>query len=196
VPHQEPEAAQYAIVQDRLCGELLDVVELIPGQLEDILDAGHIELGASRLPTAGVVAGPPGFVLVTVDPPAEHPTQFGGVEAGSVSKREATGPFLSLLERVIEARQSSTAERSYTRSLLDGGAEKIGRKLSEEALELGVALAQEPDDRVANEAADVLFHLLVGLRLRGLRLRAVIEVLSRRFGVSGHTEKASRRPQR
>jgi phosphoribosyl-ATP pyrophosphohydrolase/phosphoribosyl-AMP cyclohydrolase len=101
-------------------------------------------------------------------------------------------PFLQVLEAVIEARASSTAERSYTRSLLDAGAPKIAAKIREEADELARALVEESDDRVASEAADLLFHTLVGLRARGLDLRSVVQVLAKRVGVSGHAEKASR----
>ncbi len=102
-------------------------------------------------------------------------------------------PFLQQLERVIRERRQSTADKSYTRSLLDAGAGKIGAKVREEADEFGVALERESDARVENEAADVLFHLLVGLELRGLDLRNVIEVLAGRFGLSGHEEKARRK---
>jgi phosphoribosyl-ATP pyrophosphohydrolase/phosphoribosyl-AMP cyclohydrolase len=103
-------------------------------------------------------------------------------------------PLLSELEGVIEARSRSTAEKSYTRSLLDGGPPKIGAKLREEAAELSVAIAEESDERVVSEAADVLFHLLVGLRLRGLGLRDVEAKLQARMGLSGHAEKAARKP--
>jgi len=89
-------------------------------------------------------------------------------------------------------RESSTSERSYTKSLLAGGAAKIGDKLREEAGELSAALSNESEERVANEAADVLYHLLVGLRLRRVPVRKVIEVLSKRAGTSGHAEKAAR----
>ncbi len=102
-------------------------------------------------------------------------------------------PFLFELEREIEARAArGTAEKSYTRSLLDGGVPKISRKITEEAAEVCQALAEESDERVASEAADVLYHLLVGLRARGISLRSVIEVLASRAGQSGHDEKASR----
>jgi phosphoribosyl-AMP cyclohydrolase / phosphoribosyl-ATP pyrophosphohydrolase len=102
-------------------------------------------------------------------------------------------PFFGELERTIRQRQVSTAEKSYTRSLLDGGAGKIGGKIREEAGELATALADESDERVLNEAADLLFHTLVGLRARGLDLRAVAAKLSARMGQSGHAEKASRK---
>jgi phosphoribosyl-ATP pyrophosphohydrolase/phosphoribosyl-AMP cyclohydrolase len=71
---------------------------------------------------------------------------------------------------------------------------RIGEKLREEAEELARALADETEDRVTSEAADLLFHLLVGLSSRGLSLNDVVAVLARRFGVSGHVEKASRAP--
>ncbi|MGC4094294.1 MAG: bifunctional phosphoribosyl-AMP cyclohydrolase/phosphoribosyl-ATP diphosphatase HisIE [Polyangiaceae bacterium] len=101
-------------------------------------------------------------------------------------------PFFRELEGVIAARAESSAEKSYTRSLFDGGAPKIGAKLREEAGELAQAIAEESDDRVVSEAADVLFHLLVGLRSRGLSLREVEAKLASRMGVSGHAEKAAR----
>jgi phosphoribosyl-ATP pyrophosphohydrolase/phosphoribosyl-AMP cyclohydrolase len=106
-----------------------------------------------------------------------------------------TTPFLGELGATLEARKQSTAEKSYTKSLLDGGPEKIGAKIREEAGELAVAIERESDERVLSEAADVLFHAMVGLTTRGLTLRQVIEVLAARSGVSGHAEKASR-PQK
>jgi len=101
-------------------------------------------------------------------------------------------PTLLRLEGTLDARKASTGEKSYTRSLLDGGPPKIGAKLREEADELARAIADEPDANVAAEAADVVYHLLVGLISRGVPLRDVEEVLARRFGRSGHEEKASR----
>jgi phosphoribosyl-AMP cyclohydrolase / phosphoribosyl-ATP pyrophosphohydrolase len=102
-------------------------------------------------------------------------------------------PFLLTLEAELERRSRSTAERSYTRSLLDGGMPKISAKITEEAGELNAALAGETDERVASEAADVVYHLMVGLRARGIAWRRVIEVLAQRAGQSGHAEKASRK---
>lgn len=101
-------------------------------------------------------------------------------------------PTLLRLERTLEARRTSDADKSYTKSLLERGATKIDEKLREEAAELGRALSDEADERVASEAGDLIYHLLVGLLLRELSLRDVLTELSRRFGVSGHDEKASR----
>ncbi len=102
-------------------------------------------------------------------------------------------PFLGELERTIEERQASTADKSYTRSLLDGGITKIGGKIREEAGELVEALANESDQRVLSESADLLFHVLVGLRARGLGLREVVRTLADRAQQSGHAEKSSRK---
>lgn len=100
--------------------------------------------------------------------------------------------FLSRLEAEIHGRRASTSEKSYTKSLLEGGAAKIGDKVREEADEFARAIGSESDDRVASEAADVVYHLLVGLASRDVPWRAVIDVLAKRAGTSGHAEKASR----
>jgi len=101
-------------------------------------------------------------------------------------------PTLPRLWTALEQRKSATGEKSYTRSLLDKGASKIGEKLREEADELSRAIDNESDERVVSEGADVLYHLLVGLLFRSRSLRDVQVELGRRFGVSGHDEKASR----
>jgi phosphoribosyl-ATP pyrophosphohydrolase/phosphoribosyl-AMP cyclohydrolase len=100
--------------------------------------------------------------------------------------------FLNRLEAEIQSRRASTSEKSYTKSLLEAGAGKIGDKVREEAAEFARALGGEGNDRVASEAADVVYHLMVGLALRGVPWRNVIEVLAQRAGTSGHAEKASR----
>jgi phosphoribosyl-ATP pyrophosphohydrolase/phosphoribosyl-AMP cyclohydrolase len=100
--------------------------------------------------------------------------------------------FLEQLEREIEGRKSSVAAQSYTRWLLDGGPERIGGKIREEADELARAIDAETEDRVASEAADVIYHLLVGIASRGVPLRDVVGKLAARSGVSGHEEKARR----
>ena len=103
-------------------------------------------------------------------------------------------PTLVRLEDALAARASSSAEKSYTKSLLEKGAPKINAKIREEADELARAIEGESDERVVSEAADLLYHTMVGLLHRGVPMRAVLEELARRFGTSGHVEKASRSP--
>jgi phosphoribosyl-AMP cyclohydrolase / phosphoribosyl-ATP pyrophosphohydrolase len=204
-----------SIAQDRLTGQILMVAWMNRESLERTLKSGRATFfsrSRGRLWEKGEESGNTLHVqsihadcdadtlLLLVDPrgPACHtgrPTCFfrvagpDGVFEESPTEADA---FLGFLEGEIRARASSTAARSYTRSLLDGGASRVGEKLREEASELAVALESESPERVANEAADVLYHLLVGLRLRGVPLRSVIEVLAGRAGTSGHAEKAAR----
>lgn len=100
--------------------------------------------------------------------------------------------YLHALESEIALREGSSGEHSYTKSLLDKGAPKISEKIWEEAGEFTEALGAETEERVASEAADLLYHLMVGLRLRGVSLDQVMEVLASRAHQSGHAEKASR----
>src|SRR3954462_11638546 len=85
------------------------------------------------------------------------------------------------LERTLRARAPERPEGSYTVELLDDPP-RIGEKVMEEAEEVARAAREEPDDRVDNEAADVLYHLTVLLHGRGRTLRDAEEVLLERRG--------------
>jgi phosphoribosyl-ATP pyrophosphohydrolase/phosphoribosyl-AMP cyclohydrolase len=100
---------------------------------------------------------------------------------------------LEQLDRVLQARRdSSTGEKSYTKSLLDAGMPKILAKIAEEHGELTAELPSGDDAKVIHETADLLFHVMVGLTARGIEIERVLAELARRFGTSGHTEKAAR----
>lgn len=124
--------------------------------------------------------------------PESTGTEYAG-EVPADSNRAAPQVLLDRLEAVLEARKAATDAGSYTKHLYDGGAERMGAKVREEANELAQALAEEDDERVISEAADLLFHALVGLRARNVPIRSVLGELARRFGESGHVEKARRR---
>lgn len=103
---------------------------------------------------------------------------------------------LDQLEETIRQRQrAGEADKSYTAKLLAGGVAKIGPKVTEEAAEV-VEAAAEPDEagreHTIREAADVVYHLMVLLAVRGVKLDEVEAELARRFGMSGLEEKASR----
>ncbi|HET8757099.1 MAG TPA: bifunctional phosphoribosyl-AMP cyclohydrolase/phosphoribosyl-ATP diphosphatase HisIE [Solirubrobacteraceae bacterium] len=83
------------------------------------------------------------------------------------------------LERTIARRAADRPEGSYTAELLANPG-KVGEKVQEEAEEVARAAREESDERVAEEAADVLYHLAVLLRSRGLTLADAEEVLSAR----------------
>ena len=101
---------------------------------------------------------------------------------------------LETLAAAIDARASAEAEKSYTRSLLDKGAAHCARKFGEEAIEAIVAACSGDEGHLRAEAGDVLYHLLVLLKARGVPLRAVLDDLEARTARSGHAEKASRGP--
>lgn len=93
---------------------------------------------------------------------------------------------------VVGQRAASTSEKSYTKSLLEGGPARAAQKFGEEAIELVVAAAIGDPPAIVAEAADVLYHLLVLLRSRDVEFGSVLVELERRSGISGHAEKAAR----
>ena len=99
----------------------------------------------------------------------------------------AAGDVIERLEKVIQGRVRERPEGSYVARLLEGGEPAIAAKLREEAAELGA-----PDADTVHEAADVLFHMLVLLGVRGVEFGAVCGELERRFGTGGLAEKAAR----
>jgi phosphoribosyl-ATP pyrophosphohydrolase/phosphoribosyl-AMP cyclohydrolase len=116
-------------------------------------------------------------------------------------QREDDGPsdppvtVLARLERVLEGRRDqATAEASYTRALLEAGFSKILAKLAEEHGELAAVLPAGAAADVVHESADLLFHVMVGLVARHIPLDDVWRELERRYGTSGHVEKAGRGP--
>ncbi len=100
---------------------------------------------------------------------------------------------LDRLSATIRARRADQATHSYTRQLLEGGAERCAKKLGEEAVEVVIATVLQADDAVKAEAADLLYHLLVVLEVRNIPLGDVLAVLEGRMGTSGLDEKAARK---
>jgi phosphoribosyl-ATP pyrophosphohydrolase/phosphoribosyl-AMP cyclohydrolase len=205
-----------AVAQDRFDGQVRMVAWMNQEALEQTLSTGHAtffsrsrgklwvkgESSGNVLRVHSVTADcDADTLLLLVEPagPSCHTGRpscfFQRVGPGGTLTEEPfeVTPFLGELERTIRERQASTADKSYTRSLLDGGVAKINRKITEEAGELVQALAGESDERVLSEAGDLLFHVLVGLRARGLDFSEVVRTLAARTSQSGHAEKASRK---
>ncbi|GBE43269.1 phosphoribosyl-ATP pyrophosphatase [bacterium BMS3Bbin10] len=99
---------------------------------------------------------------------------------------------LKKLAGTIRARASASGDVSYTRRLLDGGAQGCARKLAEEAAEVVIAGVSQDDAALTGEAADLLYHLLVLLEAREVPLDDVLAELESRMGTSGLEEKAAR----
>jgi len=103
-----------------------------------------------------------------------------------------TSDTLQRLAATVRARRTEAAGKSYTRQLLDAGPERCARKFGEEAIETVIAGLGQDDDALMQEAADLLFHLIVLLESRNIDFESVVKVLESREGVSGLAEKAAR----
>ncbi|MDU8944840.1 phosphoribosyl-ATP diphosphatase [Ovoidimarina sediminis] len=99
---------------------------------------------------------------------------------------------LERLAATIAARKGADPETSWTAKLLAKGPEKVAEKFGEEAIEAIVEAVKGDKTRLTEEAADVLYHLLVMLAARDVALEDVLATLERREGTSGIDEKAAR----
>jgi len=99
--------------------------------------------------------------------------------------------ILKELTAVLEARKSESPDASYVASLY-AKPDKILEKIGEEAVETIIAAKNGERDHIIYETADLWFHCMVMLAQKGLSADDVLKELARRFGISGHDEKASR----
>ena len=97
------------------------------------------------------------------------------------------------LARRVASRAGTDPAASYTAKLLADGPAKAAKKLGEEAVEAAIAAVQGDREGLKNEAADVLYHLMVVLKAGNVELTEVMAELERRTAQSGLAEKASRR---
>ncbi|WP_323783392.1 phosphoribosyl-ATP diphosphatase [Thalassovita sp.] len=97
------------------------------------------------------------------------------------------------LAKTIASRANADPDSSWTAKLLAKGPEKCAEKFGEEAVEAIIEAVKGDREKLASEAADVLFHLLVMLQSRDVPLADVLAELARRQGTSGIAEKASRK---
>lgn len=100
--------------------------------------------------------------------------------------------LLARLEATIQARKTADPESSWTAKLLAKGPEKCAEKFGEEAVEAIIEAVKNDRTKLASEAADVLYHLMVMLAARDVTLAEVYAVLEKREGTSGIAEKAAR----
>ena len=101
---------------------------------------------------------------------------------GSTScfKEETSKGFLYKLENIIEQRISDNEESSYTAKLFARGVNKVAQKVGEEAVELVIESKDNDVDLFKNEAADLLYHLLILLKTKDLKLEDIEEILKGR----------------
>ena len=97
------------------------------------------------------------------------------------------------LEQRVAERAQASPEVSYTRKLLDRGVMQCAKKFGEEAFETALAAVVEDRDRLIAETSDLIYHLLVLLKSRGITLAEVEAALAARTNQSGLDEKAARK---
>jgi phosphoribosyl-ATP pyrophosphohydrolase len=100
--------------------------------------------------------------------------------------------ILAQLTDILEQRKGAAPDSSYVASLYNKGLDAILKKVGEEATETVMAAKDADPEKLVYEVADLWFHTMVLLADQGLSADDVLKELARRFGVSGHDEKAAR----
>ncbi len=185
-----------AIVQDSETGAVLMMAYMNPDALTATLARGRavfLSRSKQRLWEKGETTGHTldvvdvladcdnDTLLVLAKPrgPACHngtATCFGN-EPHSAAQRLV---FLDRLEDIIAQRATDKPESSYTARLIDQGVARVAQKVGEEGVELALAGLGDTNEKVVDESADLLFHLMVLLRVRGLSLAQVVQRLESR----------------
>lgn len=184
-----------AIVQHAISGKVLMQGYMNPQALEQTMQTGNVTFfsrSKQRLWTKGESSGNT-LQLVSIDSDCDAdsllllalpkgPTCHTGTET-CWHDNQANSPqlaFLYDLEQVIKARKGSDPASSYTASLFAKGVKRIAQKVGEEGVESALAAMAGDKQELANEAADLLFHLLVLLQTQELALSDVVKVLQQR----------------
>jgi phosphoribosyl-ATP pyrophosphohydrolase len=115
--------------------------------------------------------------------------------SSSLEQKASQQNVLQQLAEVLETRKGASPDSSYVAGLYDKGLDAILKKIGEEATETVMAAKDGDADKIVYEIADLWFHTLVLLAQQGLDPQQVLDELSRRFGLSGLDEKASRGTQ-
>lgn len=117
-------------------------------------------------------------LLVLADPVG--PTCHRGTDSCFGDAAAPALAFLGRLDALIAARERERPADSYTTRLFEGGVHRIAQKVGEEGVETALAAVAEDDEALRGEVADLVYHLIVLLRARGLGLGAVAETLAAR----------------
>lgn len=181
------------VVQDAATLQVLTLAYMDRASLDETIESGEAtffsrsrggrwrkgETSGHRLRVVSLIADcDRDAILMTVEPvgPACHlgtTSCFGGEDAPGLGR-------LARLERTIAERASADPTESHTARLIAGGPMKAAQKVGEEGVETALAGAAQPDEELLSESADLIYHLLVLLRTRGLRFAGVLEILAER----------------
>lgn len=184
-----------AIVQHALTGEVLMLGYMNSEALAQTQASGHVTFysrSKQRFWTKGESSGnvlalksiridcDADTLLIQAQP--HGPTCHTGTSSCFGESAEVCPPlgFLAELDALVAQRHAERPEGSYTTSLFEGGIRRMAQKVGEEGVETALAAVVQGDDELLGEAADLVFHLTVALRARGLSVGDVVEVLAKR----------------
>jgi phosphoribosyl-ATP pyrophosphohydrolase/phosphoribosyl-AMP cyclohydrolase len=184
-----------AIAQHWLTGEVLMLGYMNGEALAQTEASGHVTFfsrSKQRLWTKGESSGnvlalksiridcDADTLLIQADP--HGPTCHTGTSSCFGDSADVRPPlgFLAELDVLVAQRHAERPEGSYTTQLFDGGIRRIAQKVGEEGVETALAAVVQGDEELLGESADLIFHLTVALRARGLSLGDVVRVLAAR----------------
>ncbi len=173
-----------AVVQDADSGRVLTLAYMSPESLAMTFDSGLVtffsrsrqelwrkgDTSGNRLRLVSVSTDCDGDALLVRARPTGPACHLGRQSCFDDDTPPIGLSFLARLDRIIEERSEARIEGSYTAALLDAGTARIAQKVGEEGVEVALAAVGDSDREVLEEGADLLFHLLVLLRSRGLGL--------------------------
>jgi phosphoribosyl-ATP pyrophosphohydrolase/phosphoribosyl-AMP cyclohydrolase len=181
-----------AIVQDARSQKVLMLGFMNPEALKLTRESGKVTFYSrtrERLWTKGEESGNFLFVQEILEDCDQDTLLIRATPAGPVchtgsdtcfNERNTQDDFLHELQGLIHSRKKEMPEGSYTTSLFEQGINKIAQKVGEEAVELLIEAKDSNDDLFLNEAADLVYHLLVLLSARGRDIKEVISLLEER----------------
>lgn len=189
-----------AVVQHHLTGEVLMLGYMNRDALEQTLRDDKVTFysrSKARLWTKGESSGHV-LVLKSVRIDCDADTLLIGAEphgptchlgtSSCFGESEKVRPplgFLAELDALVARRNIERPAGSYTTQLFEGGIRRMAQKVGEEGVETALAAAVQGDEELLGEAADLLFHLTVLLRARGLGLADAVSVLVKRHATRG-----------
>ncbi|WP_297800150.1 bifunctional phosphoribosyl-AMP cyclohydrolase/phosphoribosyl-ATP diphosphatase HisIE [uncultured Brevundimonas sp.] len=183
-----------AVVQDADTLQVLTLAYMDKAALEETLESGQATFfsrsrggrwrkGETSGDFLNVVSVTPDCdadaVVVKVRPVAQNACHLNRTSCFGDEVAPGVGQ-LARLERIIAVRAAADPEESWTARLMQKGVKRIAQKVGEEGVETALAATAGPDEEVANEAADLIYHLLVLLHARQMKLEDVVQVLRAR----------------
>lgn len=182
-----------AIVQDAMTGAILMLGYMNQAALKQTLETKQVTFfsrSKNRLWVKGETSGHT-LLLVDIHADCDHdtllitanpngPTCHSGQTSCFGDEALTEWSFIQDLQDVIKTREHASPEKSYTAKLLQAGVSRIAQKVGEEGVEVALAAVEKDNEKLCEEIADLLFHVLVLLKAKQLDLSQVLKILKKR----------------